>query len=138
MPTKKPDLFYKDALCRGLTGCTPTELRKRCSTEISSVDLTIPDSLRSSDEEFICSFDNFMASSFRVPFLPLSQSHMFEMFKKFKAWESYAHPRDSSPPHPYAEFFEPTYRRIEKAHAIGDYSGFLEGLVALVDQILHD
>ena len=135
---KSKEVFYKDALCKALTGHTPMELRDACSEEVAELDLLAADAPRTLGEVFVDHRILFMTLSFNVRFLPLPKQQMFELFQKFKAWESYVHPRDTTPPHPYAAYFEPTYDLIERAYSAGDDRRFVEGLTGLIDQIIHD
>lgn len=138
MVTNAPEVFYKDDLCQALCGRTVSELLSGISTGyVHPVQNRIlRDQPLNEGEKLLERQDIFMATEFRLPIKPLSMDELYGFFCKFRDWERHVHPRGQFSLH--RDYWEPTYDQIELAHEEGDETGLKEGIVALIDQILHD
>jgi hypothetical protein len=139
---QKPEVFYKDDFCRAVTGYTPSELHDTVEKEfVAPVDEKINlsvgrDMPRDMGEEIADHYMIFMSAQFRIPLVDQPTEKLHSAFSKFRAWERQIHPRNDCPQH--RDYWEPTYDRIERAHTQGDENGIKEGIIELVDKILHD
>lgn len=139
---REPEVFYKDAFCKAVTGYTDSELRDMVSKGVvnpvdEKINLSVGrDMPRSQADETIDRFAVFMSMSLSIPLINKPIEELYTDFRKFRSWEEHVHPRQTFTAH--AAYWGPTYREIEEAHRNGDGEGIKQGIITLVDQILHD
>ena len=133
----RPECFYKDHLCRFVTGLSVGELLDKISEEIiDPIDSAIRSECRPDGEVFVDRMGLFMGSRFEFPTNDISETDLYAAFSKFRAWEEHVHPRDRCEAH--GNYWGRTYVKIETAYATKDMDTFREGIVDLIDQIIHD
>ena len=133
----RPQVFYKEHLCKTLTGHTDKELRDVISKKyVQPLAYAGDEYPRNDSEKLLDGLGLFMSTKFSIPLLDTSSEKIYEAFRKFKTWEEYVHPRDQFPHH--ETYWGPTYREIANTYHKNDIPRFKAEIARLIDQILHD
>ncbi len=136
--TSGPEMFYKGDFCRTVCGHTDDELRTiiRDGYVEPLAQQRGFDEPRSDSDKLVDNYMTFMAASFQFPLLDISIEDLYEAFRKFREYEEHIHPRSQFSGH--EECWGPIYRKIEEAFQSKDYHNFKQGIIDLVDMIIHD
>lgn len=134
---KQPEPFGKSDFCKAVTGFNEIELIQIISeSNIRSSRRVGRDEPRNKTDEIVDSVVTFMSSSYRLPLKPLSMNELYFQFRRFRDFEEHVHPRDKFANH--AAYWNPVYDEIETAYSRNDEDGLKNGIMELVDKIIHD
>lgn len=142
MNSPEPEIFFKDKFCKAVTGYTDKELRDMVTRRyVDPADNVLETSIghdmpRDGADQVADKYMIFMGAQYQLSLLDLPVESLYESFAKFRRWEEYVHPRPRFYDH--EKYWGPTYRRIEEAFQARDEQAVKDGIVDLVDQILHD